>query len=143
MICLEFELKVFTALEGIGAGDGSDFSVTILNYKDEIFFCELKSNDCCEAEYNPNLDKLEVKLTSPVIINKETKFMFHCSNKGVPRGYDDCAFFCWLHTYFIKDMRELMKREELDNPHKEKTWGVWRDSFSLEIQFDDATYTPL
>jgi len=129
-----------TALEGIGAGDGSDFSITISTGGDSIFNCDFINSNECDASYNPNLDKLEVRLKQEVIIDKDTKFMFHCSNKGVPRGYDDCAFFCWLHTYFIKDMKELMRREELDNPHKEKTWEVWRENFSLEILFENGEY---
>ena len=28
--------------------------------------------------------------------------MFTCSTKGVPVGYDNCAFFFWLNTFFIK-----------------------------------------
>ena len=131
---------MFPALEGIGAGDGSDFSITISTGGDSIFNCDFINSNECDASYNPNLDKLEVKLKQEVIIDKDTKFMFHCSNKWVPRGYDDCAFFCWLHTYFIKDMKELMRREELDNPHKEKTWEVWRENFSLEILFENGEY---
>ena len=129
-----------TALEGIGAGDGSDFSVTIFNGGENLFSCEFKNSDECSASYNPNLDKLEVRLKQHLVVDKDTKFMFHCANRGVPRGYDDCAFFCWLHTYFIKNMKEIMRREQLDNPHKEKTWGVWRDSFSLEILFENGEY---
>jgi len=30
-----------------------------------------------------------------------------------------------------------MKREQLDNPHKEKTWKVWRENFSVEVVFQD------
>ena len=29
-------------------------------------------------------------------------------------------------------------REELDNPHKEKTWRVWKENFSVEVVFQDA-----
>ena len=77
-----------------------------------------------------------MQLSSQIIVDKDTKFMFHCASKGVPKGYDDCAFFFWLHTYFVKDMREKMTREQLDNPHKEKTWKVWRENFAVEIEFE-------
>eukprot|EP00092_Neocalanus_flemingeri_P009379 GFUD01010093.1.p1 GENE.GFUD01010093.1~~GFUD01010093.1.p1 ORF type:complete len:615 (+),score=137.39 GFUD01010093.1:290-2134(+) len=133
-------LKI-TALEGIGAGDGSDFTITIFSGGKKVFACELGNSVECDASYNTNLDKLEVKFKQPVITDKDTKFMFNCSSKGVPRGYDDCAFFCWLHTFFIKDMKEVMNREQLDNPHKEKTWGVWRDLFSVEILFENGEYS--
>jgi hypothetical protein len=32
-----------------------------------------------------------------------------------------------------------MLREELDNPHKEKTWRVWKEKFSVEVVFQEAT----
>ena len=97
-------------------------------------------------------DRLEVTLKKPPLVNKDVKFMFTCSTKGVPVGYDNCAFFFWLNTFFIKygfqemlffmkfcsrDNRELMKRDQLDNPHKEKTWRVWRENFSVEVVFQD------
>ena len=40
-------------------------------------------------------------------------------------------------TYCSRDNRELMKRDQLDNPHKEKTWRVWRENFSVEVVFQD------
>ena len=88
-------------------------------------------------KYGQKTDKLEVKLKNPPTVDKDTKFMFHCSTKGVPKGYDDCAFFFWLHTYFIKDLHELMFRQHLDNPHKEKTWRVWKETFSVEVVFEN------
>eukprot|EP00092_Neocalanus_flemingeri_P005758 GFUD01006198.1.p1 GENE.GFUD01006198.1~~GFUD01006198.1.p1 ORF type:complete len:598 (-),score=127.12 GFUD01006198.1:1009-2802(-) len=124
-----------TGLRGIGTGDGSDFTVTIFNGGTQVLSCNFKSATDCDNKYDPKTDRLEVKLTNPPTVDRDTKFMFHCSSKGVPKGYDDCAFFFWLHTYFIKDLRELMLREHLDNPHKEKTWRVWRESFSVEVVF--------
>ena len=47
-------------------------------------------------------DRLEVTLKKPPLVNKDVKFMFTCSTKGVPVGYDNCAFFFWLNTFFIK-----------------------------------------
>ena len=31
-----------------------------------------------------------MRLTQPLTVNKDKRFIFHHSNKGVPRGYDDC-----------------------------------------------------
>ena len=45
---------------------------------------------------------MSVELVSGPRVDRDTKFMFHCSTAGVPRGYDDCAFFFWLHTHFIR-----------------------------------------
>ena len=122
-------------LNGVGRGDGSDFTLTIFNGGAKVLTCDFKSSSDCDAKYDPKTDQLEVSLKSPPTVNKDTKFMFHCSSKGVPKAYDDCAFFFWLHTYFIKDLHEVMFRQHLDNPHKEKTWRVWRENFSVEVVF--------
>eukprot|EP00090_Calanus_glacialis_P039784 TRINITY_DN6927_c0_g1_i6.p1 TRINITY_DN6927_c0_g1~~TRINITY_DN6927_c0_g1_i6.p1 ORF type:complete len:599 (-),score=158.90 TRINITY_DN6927_c0_g1_i6:76-1872(-) len=124
-----------TGLNGVGRGDGSDFTLTIFNAGAKVLTCDFKSSSDCDAKYDPKTDQLEVSLKSPPTVNKDTKFMFHCSSKGVPKAYDDCAFFFWLHTYFIKDLHEVMFRQHLDNPHKEKTWRVWRENFSVEVVF--------
>ena len=122
-------------MRGVGKGDGSDFIMTIFNGGAQVLTCDYKSSTDCESKYDPKTDRLEVNLKNPPTVDKDTKFMFNCSSKGVPKAYDDCAFFFWLHTFFIKDLRELMLREHLDNPHKEKTWRVWRESFSVEVVF--------
>jgi len=124
-----------TGLHGVGKGDGSDFTMTIFNGGAKILHCDFNDSADCEAKYDPKVDKLEVSLKHPPKVDKDTKFMFHCSTKGVPMAYDDCAFFFWLHTYFIKDLHELMFRQHLDNPHKEKTWRVWRENFSVDVVF--------
>ena len=124
-----------TGLYGVGRGDGSDFTMTIFNNGKKILACDFMDPAACEAKYDPKKDKLEVNIMNPPKVDKDTKFMFHCSTKGVPKAYDDCAFFFWLHTFFIKDLHELMFRQHLDNPHKEKTWRVWRANFSVEVIF--------
>merc|ERR1719233_2267223 len=125
-----------TGVKGIGTGDGSDFCMTILSRECQVLSVELVSNRDCKASYDSELDSLAVVLVNQPTVDKDTKFIFHCSSKGVPRGYDDCAFFFWLHTYFIKNLKEKMTREQLDNPHKEKTWKVWRENFSVEVVFE-------
>jgi len=125
-----------TGLKGVGKGDGSDFTMTIFHAGKKILTCDFKDSDVCEANYNSKVGKLEVNLKSPPKVDKDTKFMFHCSTKGVPKAYDNCAFFFWLHTYFIKDLHELMYRQHLDNPHKEKTWRVWKEIFSVDVVFN-------
>ena len=111
---------------------------------------------------------LDVVLENPPTVDKDTKFIFFCSSTTVPKGNDHCAFFFWLHTFFIekdcnenyKDIRQsvedpksrrlvqsywskgenelkvLLKREVLDNPHKRKTWNVWGEDFSVKVTFE-------
>jgi len=125
-----------TGLRGVGAGNGSDFTVTVQSLQKEVLKCSFKADSKeCKIKHDAKVDRLEVVLTDPPLVDKDTKFMFFCSSKGVPMGYDDCAFFFWLNTFFIKGNRLLMVREELDNPHKEKTWRVWRENFSVEVVF--------
>ena len=117
----------------MGAGDGSDFTVAIIEGDKNVLLCSFKStSEQCQAIYDwkvggrPNMtcissqyieyiqninifkldvfqtDRLEVTLKKPPLVNKDVKFMFTCSTKGVPVGYDNCAFFFWLNTFFIK-----------------------------------------
>ena len=117
-------------------GDGSDFSLTIYTGGERVCQASFSDHQSCNRNYDEKRDLVSVSFTSPARVDKDTKFMFHCSTKGVPKGYDDCAFFFWLHTFFIKGGRECLTREQLDNPHKEKTWAVWRENFTVEVIFD-------
>jgi len=56
----------------------------------------------------------------------------------VPKHYEKCPFYFWFHTWFVKDGRLLLKREDLDNPHKSKTWHCFRECFSVELSFEDS-----
>ena len=56
--------------------------------------------------------------------------MFFVTN----RGDTTCFRF---NTSFIPgdNLRLLLKREELDNPHKPKVWNVFREKFQIEVVF--------
>ena len=125
-----------SGLQKVGKGDGSDFWLKIITEGKEVCHVSFADQESFTSNYDEKRDLLSMTFTSPPRIVRDTKFMFFCHTKGVPVGYDDCAFFCWLHTYFIKNDRELLTREQLDNPHKEKTWAVWRENFSVEIIFN-------
>jgi len=129
---LEFKI---TGLREVGAGDGSDFSVSIFTQGNQIFSSKFSDSSQCTQKYDVKRDLVSVSIQKQLVINQDTKFMFHCSTSGVPVGYDDCAFFFWLHTYFIENNRILLSREQLDNPHKQKTWAVWKENFFVEVSF--------
>jgi len=107
-----------TGLRHVGAGDGSDFSLAVYSGGAEVWRAGFSAVEHCRLTGAPELDRVEISFSRPATVDRDTKFMFHCSTKGVPKGYDDCAFFCWLHTHFIHGGRELLPRHQLDNPHK-------------------------
>ncbi|KFP06891.1 Phosphatidylinositol 3,4,5-trisphosphate 3-phosphatase TPTE2, partial [Calypte anna] len=55
--------------------------------------------------------------------------------EDLPKGYDDCPFFFWFNTSFIENNRLYLPRNELDNPHKSKTWKVYSETFAVEVNF--------
>ena len=57
--------------------------------------------------------------------------------KTFPKGYDNCAFYFWFHTGFVENNTLLLAREELDNPHKKKTWHIFKDDFSVQLYFKE------
>ena len=58
--------------------------------------------------------------------------------KNLPRGYDNCAFYFWFNTSFVEDDTLSLSREELDNPHKKKTWHIFQEDFSIDLKFENA-----
>lgn len=92
---------------------------------------------------------------------------FLLSVKGLPKGYEDCPFYFWFNTSFVENNRwvfffcqyfffflsseSLLKsfvlmflchrlylsREELDNPHKSKTWDIYKEDFGVTVIFTD------
>ena len=77
----------------------------------------------------------------------------------MPKNYEKCPFYFWFHTAFVKDnvlvltrcvyiidgiiivnliTTVILAREELDNPHKSKTWQFFRESLRVELHFEAA-----
>ena len=73
----------------------------------------------------------------------------------MPKNYEKCPFYFWFHTAFVKDnvlvltrcvyiivdiiiviLTVNLTREELDNPHKSKTWDVFRESLKVELRLE-------
>merc|ERR1711974_324422 len=72
-------------LRGVGAGDGSDFTVAIIEGDKNVLLCSFKpTSEQCQVSYDWKADRLEVTLNKPPLVNKDVKFMFTCSTKGVP-----------------------------------------------------------
>ena len=91
----------------------------------------------CRTEYNPTADILRVRLDNCPRLCGDTRVLFQTTARNVPKHYEKCPFYFWFHTGFVAASGELLlQREELDNPHKSKTWHCFRDNFSVKLVFD-------
>uniref|UniRef100_T1J3Y5 Phosphatidylinositol-3,4,5-trisphosphate 3-phosphatase n=1 Tax=Strigamia maritima TaxID=126957 RepID=T1J3Y5_STRMM len=129
---LKIKMLRITALAGLGKGDGSDFSCEIfIGRNNKIFECNFGLNKNCQTHYYNEADYLEVKLTNcPNLVGDvKMKEIFLEDMKKLP-------FYLWFYTSFIENGSLLIKRNDLDNPHKPKTWQWFREKFSIEIIFE-------
>jgi len=152
---------ILKGLKHVGRGDGSDFSVKIQNRilnleKDE--YEEKNMIDCgfdgrsSDVKITHMSRQVQVDFVTTVTLDQDTKFMFHSSHPKVPKAYDDCPFFFWLHTYYVREgveqcektedgVKVVLGRDQLDNPHKEKTrkenGGYWPKDFAVEVFFTE------
>ena len=131
------QIKI-TSLIGIGPGDGSDLSCQIEIDRQTKFDMDFGERTNCEVEYNSTADVLTVgpRNCPPLVGNVRLKF--NSKSRSVPKAYEHCAFYFWFNTSFIEEGQKSLKlnREELDNPHKQKTWKIYREKFSVELFFE-------
>jgi len=83
-------------------------------------------------------DRVTVHLTPGALVQGDTKVVFTSSSRTIPKGYDNCPFFFWFHTGFVGEELHL-PRDQLDNPHKSKTWNVFKENFGVTLTFEPAT----
>uniref|UniRef100_A0A8C3Y0P0 Phosphatidylinositol-3,4,5-trisphosphate 3-phosphatase n=1 Tax=Catharus ustulatus TaxID=91951 RepID=A0A8C3Y0P0_CATUS len=88
------------------------------------------------VSYYRQLITVLIGLEDCPVISGDVKIRFEC-NSALPKGYDDCAFFFWFNTSFIENNRLYLPRNELDNPHKSKTWKIYSETFAVEVNFID------
>eukprot|EP00096_Caligus_rogercresseyi_P015144 TRINITY_DN7586_c0_g1_i1.p1 TRINITY_DN7586_c0_g1~~TRINITY_DN7586_c0_g1_i1.p1 ORF type:complete len:597 (+),score=64.70 TRINITY_DN7586_c0_g1_i1:285-2075(+) len=132
-------LKEFTitGMSFVGAGDGSDFWFTVdMGRGNRVFSANLSFNRNCVSDYDSANDVLKIQILNSPILDGDIRVLFQTSSKMVPKGYEDCPFYFWFNTSFINLEKGLfLTREELDNPHKSKTWSTFRENFSLQAGF--------
>ncbi|KAM7435048.1 hypothetical protein ABFA07_014980 [Porites harrisoni] len=124
-------------ISGLGDGNGNDISFEIIINGITVFKMELASSRDGQIQHLKELDKLVIILyeaESPTLTG-DIKMKFYSSNPNVPCEYDKCAFFFWFHTSFIENNRLFLRRGELDNPHKPKTWKTYQENFGVDITF--------
>ncbi|XP_068021333.1 phosphatidylinositol 3,4,5-trisphosphate 3-phosphatase TPTE2-like isoform X2 [Melanerpes formicivorus] len=86
--------------------------------------------------FDSESDSVVIGLEHSPVISGDVKVRFE-SRSDLPKGYDDCPFFFWFNTSFIENNRLYLPRNELDNPHKSKTWKVYSEAFAVEVNFID------
>ncbi|CAH3022505.1 unnamed protein product [Porites evermanni] len=124
-------------ISGLGDSNGNDISFEIIINGITVFKMELASSRDGQIQHLKELDKLVIILyeaESPTLTG-DIKMKFYSSNPNVPCGYDKCAFFFWFHTSFVENNRLFLRRGELDNPHKPKTWKTYQENFGVDITF--------
>ncbi|UJR31416.1 hypothetical protein I4U23_018909 [Adineta vaga] len=140
---LRLNTITITAIASIGNGDGSDLFFTIGNYDGLLGKFQLRQDNqldtnSCKYEHKREEDKVIISDIRLSELKGDVKIMFFSTNKKVPKNYDNCAFYFWFNTSFIENNSLLLKREELDNPHKAKTWHIFRENFSVLLSFENV-----
>ncbi|XP_043927978.1 phosphatidylinositol 3,4,5-trisphosphate 3-phosphatase TPTE2-like [Protopterus annectens] len=125
------------AITGVGRSNGSDLSVQIFMKKQLVFQCACATLDNCKLFFDAENDAAVIGLENCPVLSGDIKVRFE-SSAGLPKGYDDCPFYFWFNTGFIDGNRLFLAREQLDNPHKSKTWKIFKENFAVELSFVDA-----
>uniref|UniRef100_A0A8C6SWQ1 Transmembrane phosphatase with tensin homology n=1 Tax=Neogobius melanostomus TaxID=47308 RepID=A0A8C6SWQ1_9GOBI len=116
------------SIAGVGKGDGSDLKVKIIVRKEQVFECV-----CVFPDVGSNA--VVISLQNGPVVDGDVKVMFDSS--GIPKGYEDVPFFFWFNTSFIVDDKLFLARDELDNPHKAKTWNLYKEDFGVTMYFSE------
>ncbi|XP_034034233.1 putative tyrosine-protein phosphatase TPTE [Thalassophryne amazonica] len=124
------------SIAGVGRGDGSDFMVKIIVRKELVFQCVCAKQDNCTVFPDVGNNAVVISLKNGPVVDGDVKVMFE-SSAGLPKGYEDVAFYFWFNTSFITGNRLFLPREELDNPHKPKTWDLYKEDFGVTMVFSD------
>ncbi|KAF7654515.1 hypothetical protein LDENG_00068860 [Lucifuga dentata] len=124
------------SIAGVGRGDGSDFKVKIIVRKEVVFQCVCAKQDNCTVFPDVGNNAAVISLQNGPVVEGDVKVMFE-SSAGLPKGYEDVPFYFWFNTSFIVDNKLFLSREELDNPHKPKTWDLYKDDFGVTMLFSD------
>eukprot|EP00095_Tigriopus_kingsejongensis_P001026 maker-scaffold587_size153100-snap-gene-0.23 protein:Tk01026 transcript:maker-scaffold587_size153100-snap-gene-0.23-mRNA-1 annotation:"phosphatidylinositol -trisphosphate 3-phosphatase tpte2-like isoform x1" len=145
------ELIKISGLKSVGSGNGSDLSLKLSSRHVDTLFVDDPTANPSMWKYEPTSDCLTILVGDhcPRLLG-DSRIMFYSSSSRCPRGYERCAFYFWFHTFFVNLDGEIperhnvpqtaeqlqrrhlvLKREEIDNPHKEKTWK-WHESLLNE-----------
>uniref|UniRef100_A0A1A8PPK2 Transmembrane phosphatase with tensin homology n=2 Tax=Nothobranchius rachovii TaxID=451742 RepID=A0A1A8PPK2_9TELE len=125
------------SIAGVGKGDGSDLTVKIIVKRELVFRCVCAKQDNCSVFPDVGNNAAVISLHSGPVVEGDVKVMFE-SSSGLPKGYEDVPFYFWFNTSFIADNKLFLPREELDNPHKSKTWNLYKEDFGVTVFFSGS-----
>ncbi len=127
---------IITGMMYIGNGTGSDFWVEIDQGRgNTVLTAVFGTQKNCTMEYNSVKDTLRIQVLNCPVLKGDTRVLFQTNSTNVPKYYEKCPFYFWFHTGFLENGELLLKREDLDNPHKSKTWDIYRENFSVKLLF--------
>ncbi|XP_042762410.1 phosphatidylinositol 3,4,5-trisphosphate 3-phosphatase TPTE2-like isoform X3 [Panthera leo] len=132
---LKIKKIVIYSIHGVGKGNGNDLKVQIILHRKIVFLSSASKN--CWILHDIETDNVIIHLSSCPPLYDDVKVQF-LSSSVLPKYYDNCPFFFWFHTSFIQNNRLYLSRNELDNPHKPKTWKIYRPEFAVEVFFDEV-----
>ncbi|XP_058542531.1 phosphatidylinositol 3,4,5-trisphosphate 3-phosphatase TPTE2-like isoform X3 [Neofelis nebulosa] len=132
---LKIKKIVIYSIHGVGKGNGNDLKVQIILRRKIVFLSSASKN--CWILHDIETDNVIIHLSSCPPLYDDVKVRF-LSSSVLPKYYDNCPFFFWFHTSFIQNNRLYLSRNELDNPHKPKTWKIYRPEFAVEVFFDEV-----
>uniref|UniRef100_A0A672RGA7 Phosphatidylinositol-3,4,5-trisphosphate 3-phosphatase n=1 Tax=Sinocyclocheilus grahami TaxID=75366 RepID=A0A672RGA7_SINGR len=117
-------------------GNGSDLKVKIIVKRELVFQCVCAKQQNCAVFPDTGNNAVIISLQEGPVVTGDVKVMFE-SSAGLPKGYEDCPFYFWFNTSFVENNRLYLSREELDNPHKSKTWDIYKEDFGVTLSFTD------
>ncbi|XP_056449679.1 putative tyrosine-protein phosphatase TPTE [Gadus chalcogrammus] len=125
------------SIAGVGRGDGSDLRVKVILKKELVFKCVCAKQEGCTVFPDVGSNSVVISLQEGPLVEGDVKVMFE-SSAGLPKGYEDCPFYFWFNTSFVENNKLYLSREELDNPHKAKTWALYKEDFGVTLLFSES-----
>ncbi|XP_017741830.1 PREDICTED: phosphatidylinositol 3,4,5-trisphosphate 3-phosphatase TPTE2 isoform X1 [Rhinopithecus bieti] len=122
---------IIYSIRGVETGDVCDLKVQIVMEKKVVFSSTSLGN--CSILPDIETDRVLIDVFNGPPLYDDVKVQFFSSN--LPKYYDNCPFFFWFNTSFIQSNRLYLPRNELDNPHKQKTWKIYPPQFAVEVLF--------
>ncbi|XP_047579216.1 phosphatidylinositol 3,4,5-trisphosphate 3-phosphatase TPTE2-like [Lutra lutra] len=132
---LKIKKIIIHSIHGVGKGNGSDLEIQITMQSQIIFSCSASKN--CRILHDAETDSVAIHLSNCPPLYDDVKVQFF-SSSDLPKYYDNCPFFFWFNTSFLQNNRLFLPRDQLDNPHKKKTWKIYRQEFAVELYFDEV-----